>query len=128
MQEDDFLKENGLIFSKIEELKGQVLLLKSRVKSQESEVSGLQYQNENYKNKIENLETLNRQLRVRVQHLEAGIEEHHNFIPQNFKIKNKLVKIVSDIEESGLIQEVNLKEYLNVLIEEIDICINQLSK
>lgn len=123
----DFLKENGHLLSKFERAKGQILLLKSQVKSQEAELAGLKHDNNKHLSKIEKLEILNRQLKNKVSGLEEGLKEQSILIPQNFKIKNKLVKIVTDIEENDSMRQINLKDYLNALIEEIDICINQLS-
>jgi hypothetical protein len=50
------------------------------------------------------------------------------FNNQNFNIRNKIVKIVSDIEDKESIDQQNLPELLTILIEEIDFCINQLAK
>jgi regulator of replication initiation timing len=128
MQKEDFLKENGLLLSKFEEVQGHFLLLKSQIRSQAAEIDGLKYDQETHVNEIERLKKANRQLREKVSQMEAKISEQSILVPQNFKIKNNLVKIVSDIEEKGSMQEVNLIDYLDALIEEIDICINQLSK
>jgi regulator of replication initiation timing len=128
MQKEDFLKENGLLLSKFEEVQGHFLLLKSQIRSQAAEIDGLKYDRETHVNEIERLKKANRQLREKVSQMEAKISEQSILVPQNFKIKNNLVKIVSDIEEKGSMQEVNLIDYLDALIEEIDICINQLSK
>jgi hypothetical protein len=56
------------------------------------------------------------------------MELNARLIPQNFKIRNKIVKIVSDIEDKESIDQQNLPELLTILIEEIDFCINQLAK
>jgi chromosome segregation ATPase len=128
MGKEDFLKENGLLLSKFEEVQGHFLLLKSQIKSLSAEIDGLKYEKENRENEVERLKKVNRQLREKVSQMEAKISEQSILVPQNFNIKNNLVKIVSDIEEKGSMQEVNLTDYLDVLIEEIDICINQLSK
>lgn len=128
MQKEDFLKENGLLLSKFEEVQGHFLLLKSQIRSQAAEIDGLKYDLEAHVNEIDRLKKVNRQLREKVSQLEVKISEQSILVPQNFKIKNNLVKIVSDIEEKGSMQEVSLTDYLDALIEEIDICINQLSK
>lgn len=128
MGKEDFLKENGLLLSKFEEVQGHFLLLKSQIKSLSAEIDGLKYEKENRENEVERLKKVNRQLREKVSQMEAKISEQSILVPQNFNIKNNLVKIVSDIKEKGSMQEVNLTDYLDVLIEEIDICINQLSK
>ena len=116
------------MLSKFEEVQGHFLLLKSQIRSQAAEIDGLKYDKESHLNEIDRLKKLNRQLREKVSQMEAKISEQSILVPQNFKIKNNLVKIVSDIEEKGSVQEVSLTDYLDALIEEIDICINQLSK
>ncbi len=128
MQKEDFLRENGLLLSKFEEVMGRFLLLKSQVRSQRAEIDGLKYDITSYQYEIDRLKKANRQLREKVSQMEAKISEQSILVPQNFKMKNNLVKIVTDIEEKGSMQEVNLTDYLDALIEEIDICINQLSK
>ncbi len=128
MQNDDFLKENGFLLSKFEEVQGQFLLLKSQVRSQKAVIEGLKYDITNYRNRIERLIQSNKLLREKMSHLEAQMSEQSILVPENFKIRNNFVKIVTDIEEKGSVETVNLRDFLDTLIEEIDICINQLSK
>lgn len=128
MQDDDFLKENGFLLSKFEEVQGQFLLLKSQVRSQKAVIEGLKYDITNYRNRIERLIQSNKLLREKITHLEARMSEQSILVPENFKIRNNFVKIVTDIEEKGSVETVNLRDFLDTLIEEIDICINQLSK
>lgn len=128
MENKDFLKENGLLLSKFEEAKGRILFLKSQLKSQNSELDGLKFELKQQQTQIGRLKISNSQLKKKVSELEQGLKEQSILIPQNFKIKNKLVKIVTNIEENESVQEIDMKDYLNALIEEIDICINQLSE
>ncbi|WP_367915307.1 hypothetical protein [Leadbetterella sp. DM7] len=127
MQDDDFLKENGFLLSKFEEVQGQFLLLKSQVRSQKAVIEGLEYDISNYRNREERLLQSNRLLKEKVAQLEARISEQSILVPENFKIRNNFVKIVTDIEEKGSVETMNLRDFLDTLIEEIDICINQLS-
>lgn len=128
MQDDDFLKENGFLLSKFEEVQGQFLLLKSQVRSQKAVIEGLKYDITNYRNRIDRLIQSNKLLKEKVSQLEAQMNEQSILVPENFKIRNNFVKIVTDIEEKGSVETVNLRDFLDTLIEEIDICINQLSK
>lgn len=128
MQDDDFLKENGFLLSKFEEVQGQFLLLKSQVRSQKAVIEGLKYDISNYRNRVDRLTQANQLLKEKVRQLEARMSEQSILVPENFKIRNNFVKIVTDIEEKGSVETVNLRDFLDTLIEEIDICINQLSK
>lgn len=122
---EDDLKENGHLLAKFEEVQGRFLHLKSLLKSQKSQINGFEYHINEQKKEIERLKNTNKTLKTKVGQLEQKLNDQNQLVPQNFRIKNKLIKIVSDIEDKGL---VNLKDYLDELIEEIDICINQLSK
>ncbi len=128
MQNDDFLKENGFLLSKFEEVQGQFLLLKSQVRSQKAEIEGLKYDINGYQSRIDQLSGRNKLLKEKVAELEVRLSEQSILVPENFKIRNNFVKIVTDIEEKGSVETVNLRDFLDTLIEEIDICINQLSK
>ena len=63
MQNDDFLKENGFLLSKFEEVQGQFLLLKSQVRSQKAEIEGLKYDISNYRSRIDRLLQSNKLLK-----------------------------------------------------------------
>lgn len=126
--EEDFNKENGMLFSKFEEVTGLFLQLKSLSKSQKSQIDGLSYDNAALEEEVRRLRKTNSQLREKLGILEKNVKEESSLVPQNFKIRNKLVKIVSDIEERESGEEVELRELIDSLIEEIDICISQLSE
>lgn len=128
MQDEDFLKENGFLLSKFEEVQGQFLLLKSQVRSQKAVIEGLKYDISTYRNRIDRLIQNNKLLKEKVTQLEVRMSEQSILVPENFKIRNNFVKIVTDIEEKGSVETANLRDFLDTLIEEIDICINQLSK
>lgn len=128
MQNEDFLKENGFLLSKFEEVQGQFLLLKSQVRSQKAEIEGLKYDISGYRSRIDRLIQTNKLLKEKIAQQEARLSEQSILVPENFKIRNNFVKIVTDIEEKGSVETVNLRDFLDTLIEEIDICINQLSK
>ncbi len=126
--EEDFNKENGMLFSKFEEVTGLFLQLKSLTKSQKSQIDGLSYDKAALEEEVRRLRKTNGQLREKLGILEKNVKEDSSLVPQNFKIRNKLVKIVSDIEERESGEEVELRELIDSLIEEIDICISQLSE
>ncbi|ADQ17603.1 hypothetical protein [Leadbetterella byssophila] len=127
MQEEEFLRENGYLLSKFEEVQGQFLLLKSQLRSQKAIIEGLNYDLAQSQAEIERLKLSNKRLREQLSAQEARFNEQSILVSENFKIRNNFSKIVTDIEEKGSAENVNLKEFLSTLIEEIDICINQLS-
>ncbi|MCY1308358.1 hypothetical protein D9M70_583600 [compost metagenome] len=88
----------------------------------------MKYDISNYRNRVDRLTQANQLLKEKVRQLEARMSEQSILVPENFKIRNNFVKIVTDIEEKGSVETVNLRDFLDTLIEEIDICINQLSK
>lgn len=125
---EDFLRENATIFSRLEELNGRFLHLKSQLRSQKSLNEGLEFEIEKSQKELEKVKSENKELKRKVTDLEQKINEQVQLIPQNFTLKDNLVKIVTDIEEKKSVTNQNLGTYLDALIEEIDICINQLSK
>jgi uncharacterized coiled-coil protein SlyX len=127
MQDEEFLRENGFLLSKFEEVQGQFLLLKSQLRSQKAIIEGLNYDLAQSRTEVERLTLSNKRLREKLSQVERDLESQSILVPENFKIRNNFSKIVTDIEEKGSAENVNLKEFLSTLIEEIDICINQLS-
>ena len=127
MQDEEFLRENGFLLSKFEEVQGQFLLLKSQLRSQKAVIEGLNYDLTQSRTELERLKLSNKRLREKLSQVENQLENESILVPENFKIRNNFSKIVTDIEEKGSAENVNLKDFLSTLIEEIDICINQLS-
>ncbi len=127
MQDEEFLRENGFLLSKFEEVQGQFLLLKSQLRSQKAVIEGLNYDLIQSRTELERLKLSNKRLREKLSQVENQLENESILVPENFKIRNNFSKIVTDIEEKGSAENVNLKDFLSTLIEEIDICINQLS-
>lgn len=126
--DQDFEKDNAFLLSKFEEVNGLIERLKSQNKSQKNQILGLNHQNEKLEVEIKAAKKNNSQLREEIRGLREKLDDETRLIPQNFKIRNKIVKIVSDIEDKESMGQQNLKELLDLLIEEIDFCINQLAK
>jgi predicted RNase H-like nuclease (RuvC/YqgF family) len=127
-QDQEFEKDNAFLLSKFEEVSGSFEQLKAQSKSQKNQILGLNHQNEKHEVEIKSLRKINSQLREEIKELRLKLDEESRLIPQNFKIRNKIVKIVSDIEDKESMNQQNLTETLDLLIEEIDFCINQLAK
>ena len=116
------------MLSKFELVNGLIEQLKSQNKSQKNLILGLNHQNDKLEAEIKAVKKNNGLLREEIKVLKEKMELNARLIPQNFKIRNKIVKIVSDIEDKESIDQQNLPEFLTILIEEIDFCINQLAK
>jgi|GEM_PF-874695 peptidoglycan hydrolase CwlO-like protein len=126
--DQEFEKDNAFLLSKFELVNGLVEQLKSQNKSQKNLILGLNHQNDKLEAEIKAVKKNNGLLREEIKVLKEKMELNARLIPQNFKIRNKIVKIVSDIEDKESIDQQNLPELLTILIEEIDFCINQLAK
>jgi peptidoglycan hydrolase CwlO-like protein len=126
--DQEFEKDNAFLLSKFELVNGLIEQLKSQNKSQKNLILGLNHQNDKLEAEIKAVKKNNGLLREEIKVLKEKMELNARLIPQNFKIRNKIVKIVSDIEDKESIDQQNLPELLTILIEEIDFCINQLAK
>jgi peptidoglycan hydrolase CwlO-like protein len=126
--DQEFEKDNAFLLSKFELVNGLIEQLKSQNKSQKNLILGLNHQNDKLEAEIKAVKKNNGLLREEIKLLKEKMELNARLIPQNFKIRNKIVKIVSDIEDKESIDQQNLPELLTILIEEIDFCINQLAK
>jgi peptidoglycan hydrolase CwlO-like protein len=126
--DQEFEKDNAFLLSKFELVNGLIEQLKSQNKSQKNLILGLNHQNDKLDAEIKAVKKNNGLLREEIKVLKEKMELNARLIPQNFKIRNKIVKIVSDIEDKESIDQQNLPEFLTILIEEIDFCINQLAK
>ena len=122
-----FEKDNAFMLSQFEEIIGKIEQLKAQNRSQKNQIVGLNFKNENLTSEIKVLKKNNAILKEEIKELKGKLENDSRLIPQNFKIRNKIIKIVSDIEDKESADQPNLKELLGMLIEEIDFCINQLA-
>lgn len=123
----DFQKDNAFILSKFEEVAGLLEHLKSQNRSLRNQVIGLDFEKENHFKEIQNLKKINQLLKNDIKELQDNVVKENILIPQNFKIKNKIIKIVSDIKENE-VEVSELKNLVALLIEELDSCIHQLEK
>lgn len=123
----DFQKDNAFILSKFEEVAGLLEHLKSQNRSLRNQVVGLEFEKENQYKEIQNLKKTNQLLKNDIKELQDNVVKENILIPQNFKIKNKIIKIVSDIKENE-VEVSELKNLVALLIEELDSCIHQLEK
>lgn len=123
----DFEKENALFLSKFEELSGKIDVVISQNKTLRKKVLGLEFENEKLTKEIVEARKSNRKLKETLALKPEIIDSPNILIDQNFKIQNKILRIVSDIDNKVIVHK-DLKEILELLIEEIDDCISQLEK
>jgi cell division protein FtsB len=125
--DSNFEKDNAILLSQFEYIIGKIEQLKADNKSLKQKIIGLDFQKENLSNEINNLKKNNAILKAENKQLQENLEKEHRIIPQNFKIRNKMIKIVSDIEDKD-INAINFKEILEALIQEVEYCIRDLEK
>ncbi|KPM49193.1 hypothetical protein [Jiulongibacter sediminis] len=122
-----FEQENARMFASLEKVAGKVEQRISSVKTLEQENRGLKFEIDNLK---EEKEKLKRQLSVLKKDKDSA-EKKARILDaleeQNFTIKNKIAKIVSDID-SEEISEIDVRELIQMMIGEIDECIRLLQK
>ena len=123
----DFEKENAFMLSGFEAILGKIDSLNAQIRSQKNIIVGLEYEKEQLINETKNLKKSNQFLKEEIRELNQKLENQNRIIPQNFLIRNKIVKIVSDIEDKEITHQ-NLKDIIGLLIEEIDDCISQLEE
>ncbi|MFN8430158.1 MAG: hypothetical protein U0V04_09280 [Spirosomataceae bacterium] len=123
----DFEKENAFMLSGFEAILGKIDSLNAQIRSQKNIIVGLEYEKEQLSNETKNLKKSNQFLKEEIRELNQKLENQNRIIPQNFLIRNKIVKIVSDIEDKEITHQ-NLKDIIGLLIEEIDDCISQLEE
>ncbi|MCA0363833.1 MAG: hypothetical protein LCH67_07295 [Bacteroidetes bacterium] len=123
----DFEKENAFMLSGFEAILGKIDSLNAQIRSQKNIIVGLEYEKEQLSSETKNLKKSNQFLKEEIRELNQKLENQNRIIPQNFLIRNKIVKIVSDIEDKEITHQ-NLKDIIGLLIEEIDDCISQLEE
>ena len=124
----NFEKDNAFLLSKFEEVNGLIASLKSQRESQKIQILGLVYKIENLESQLKSFKKNNQLLKEENAELREKLSKENRLIPQNFKLRNKIVKIVTDIENKESTEQQNLQELLSMLVEEIDFCIDQLAK
>jgi GTPase len=118
-------QENAMMFARLEQLSGKVENRIAEAKSYEQEVVGLRYE---LKQVIQERDDLRKKLSFLKRHKSeegANITEIDVISAQNFSIRNKIAKIVSDIEGQELSEE-GVRELIQTIIGEIDDCISLL--
>ncbi len=122
-----FENENAFLLAKFDEVAAKVEHQKVLKNSLKLQLLGLKHDKEELKKEIESLRKKNSVLKSEISDLKNKLEKERTLLPQNFKIRNKITKIVTDIEDKDT-GSGNLKELIESLIDEIDHCIHLLEK
>lgn len=122
-----FESENAFLLSKFDEISAKIEHLKALKESATNQIIGLNFEKEELNREIFNLKKKNSLLRNEIVVLKNKLEKHDTLMSEDFNIRNKIVRIVSEIEMSEDKKE-NWNEIIDVLISEIDNCIGLLSK
>lgn len=125
--ENDFEHENAFLLSKFDDLKGKIDYFKANNQSLQHQVNGLRFENQKLEEKISNLKKYNSRVKSEFDEINQKLDQNSRLMPQNFIIRNKIVKIVSDIEDKEL-SSTKLLDIVELMIQEIDFCINHLEK
>ena len=118
-------EENAMMFAKLEQLSGKVENRIAEAKSYEQEVVGLRYE---LKQVIQERDDLRKKLSFIKKHNseQATIPTEIDVLSaQNFSIRNKIARIVTDIEGQEISEE-GVRELIQTIISEIDDCISLL--
>ncbi|MFT5884187.1 MAG: chromosome segregation ATPase [Arcticibacterium sp.] len=117
--------ENALMFAQLEELAGKVESRIAKVKSYEQQIVGLKFELEKARTERDEFKGKIALLK-RHKSEEVKKEEGLEFLEgQSFSIRNKIAKIVADIDGEEASEE-GIKELIQTLIGEIDECIRLL--
>jgi chromatin segregation and condensation protein Rec8/ScpA/Scc1 (kleisin family) len=118
-------QENAMMFAKLEQLSGKVETRIAEAKSYEQEVVGLRYE---LKQVIQERDDLRMKLSFIKKHKSEEVTiptEIDVLSAQNFSIRNKIAKIVTDIDGQEIGEE-GVRELIRTIISEIDDCIGLL--
>jgi chromosome segregation ATPase len=121
----NFENEIAFLLSKFDELDGSVEMLKSKNKSLKNKILGLEYDKEQLQNQIQSLKKYNSRVLKDLNDLKENLDADQILMAQNFTFSNKILSIVKDIENKEL-DSSQLVDIVDLMIQEIDFCIDQL--
>jgi chromatin segregation and condensation protein Rec8/ScpA/Scc1 (kleisin family) len=118
-------QENALMFARLEQLSGKVESRIADSKSYEKEVIGLRYELQKVIQERDDLKMKLAYIKKHGSQLKPEASEMDVLSAQNFSIRNKIVKIVTDIDDREVSEE-GVRELIQTIIGEIDDCIGLL--
>ena len=125
--ERNFENEIAFLLAKFDEIGGFVELMKAQNKSLQNKVSGLEYENQQLQDQIINLKKHNSRVGKELSELKESLDSDKILLAQNFTFSNKILSIVKDIENKEL-DSSQLVDIVDLMIQEIDFCLDQLKR
>ncbi|UBM58937.1 hypothetical protein LAG90_19245 [Marinilongibacter aquaticus] len=122
-----FEHENAGLFAKIEETAGRVDEYIGKVRSAKQRIKALEYEQSILAEEKERLKKKYNLLKQEYDRLKSSANVFELLEEQNFTIRNKITKIVSNFEGSEVSEE-DVKELLQSIIGEVDECIRLLKE
>lgn len=122
---EQYEHENALMFARLEELAGKVEGRIAKVKSFQQKIVGLEFELKKMREERDELRTKLTILKKHKSEEANKVEVLDVLEGQNFSIRNKIAKIVSDIDSQEVSEE-GVRELMQTLISEIDDCIRLL--
>jgi chromosome segregation ATPase len=120
-----FEQENALLFARLEELSGKVEEQIAKVKVYEQKIIGLEFELKKLSQEREQLKRQTSFLKKENERVSSKAKVLDVLENENFSIKNKITKIVSEIDSQEVSEEA-VKDLMQTLIGEIDDCIRLL--
>lgn len=120
-----FEQENALLFARLEELSGKVEEQIAKVKVYEQKIIGLEFELKKLSQEREQLKRQTAFLKKENERVSSKAKVLDVLENENFSIKNKITKIVSEIDSQEVSEEA-VKDLMQTLIGEIDDCIRLL--
>ena len=120
-----FEQENALLFARLEELSGKVEERIAKVKVYEQKIIGLEFELDKLSRERDQLKQQNIFLKKERDQASSKAKILDVLEGQNFSIRNKIAKIVSDIDSQEVSEE-GVKDLMQSMIDEIDECIRLL--
>lgn len=123
--EKQYYQENAMMFARLEELAGKVDGRIAQVKTFEQRIIGLEFELKKIKEERDDLKRRLAFVKKQQAEVKNIPRELEALSAENFSIRNKIAKIVTDIEGEEASEE-GIRELIQTLISEIDDCISLL--
>ncbi|AWV97572.1 hypothetical protein [Arcticibacterium luteifluviistationis] len=123
--EKQYYQENAMMFARLEELAGKVDGRIAKVRTYEQKIIGLEFELKKTKEERDELKSRLAFMKKQQATEKQIPNELEGLSAESFTIRNKIAKIVTDIERREVGEE-GIRELIQTLIGEIDDCISLL--
>lgn len=120
-----YSQENALLFSRLEALSGKLEERIARIKVNQQEIIGLKFELEKVQIERDELKERLQMVRKELHESKSKTAVFDSLEDQNFTIRNKIAKIVSD-SDSQQVSDEDVRELIDTMVAEIDKCIQLL--